>query len=138
VTATKLDRNESPEPGGHGGDHLWFLLKDPYWAFIDWEFSPATTLKIKEQNPELWLRIHDVTDLLFDGHNSHWYFDVYVGPHASHWYLQLPFSNRVFCAELGHKKETGQFCPVLLSNPIFIPRAGPSDWVEERWASITV
>ncbi len=124
------------------GDHFWFLLKDPHWALLCWELSPATIREIKEQrgtteqDAQLWLRIHDVTDILFDGHNSHWYFDVPVRGKTDHWYLAVPAPNRVYCAELGCKLEDQQFCLALRSNPVFVPRAGPSDWVAEQWANI--
>jgi hypothetical protein len=125
------------------GDHFWFLLKDPHWAFLWWELSPTTTYKIKENrtttgDTELWLRVHDVTDILFNGQNSHWYLDLQVQGNTGHWYLRVPSSNRVYCAELGCKRDDGQYRPLLRSDPVFVPRSGPSDWFDERWADITV
>ena len=88
-------------------DRMYFLVKDPHWTFLWWEFSPATVERLMSEaghavaNGRFTLRIHDVTHVIFDGFNSHWFFDVAVRGYTDHWYLRVPQSGRVYCAEAG-------------------------------------
>lgn len=122
-------------------DRLYFLPKDPHWTFLWWELSPeifycsGQAMGSDPRKAPLCLRIHDVTDILFDGHNSHNYFDVIVTG-ADHWYLHLPYANRVYCAEIGFRSEDGRYFPAVRSNTLFAPRAGPSERTDELWSTI--
>ena len=123
-------------------DRVYFLLKDPHWIFVWWEISPGTAKGIEGKmergasQAQLCLRIHDITDVLFDGHNSHSYFDIDVRGVTDHWYLHIPVSARVYCAEVGFNTGS-RFFPAARSNPVFLPRDHPSDSVDERWSNIS-
>ena len=40
ITPNKIDFNKIPElPYGYGKDKLVFMIKDPNWGFVYWEFS---------------------------------------------------------------------------------------------------
>jgi hypothetical protein len=125
-------------------DRFYFLPKDPHWSFLWWELSPETIYRLgvemgrDPRHTPFWLRIHDVTDILFDGSNSHGYFDVAVTGYTDHWYLHLPDSNRVYCAEAGFRTEAGRFFPAVRSNALFLPRDRPSDRTDECWSTIGV
>jgi len=73
------------------------------------------------------LRIHDITHIIFQGNNSHSYFDVEITGKTDHWYLNIPVCNRNYCAEIGIKTGQGGFLPLARSNPIYVPRDCPSD-----------
>jgi hypothetical protein len=127
------------------GDRVYFLLKDPHWTFLWWELSPETVRRVVEEEmggdasqAQLWLRIHDVTDILFNGENSHSYFDVEVRGVTDHWYLHLAAAGRVYCAEVGFKTAGQRFHPAARSKPVFLPREGPSDCRDERWSDISL
>jgi hypothetical protein len=124
-------------------DRIYFLLKDPYWSFLWWQVSWSNARAeivaregrgAADAGP-LAIRIHDVTDIIFDGHNSHGYVDLEQIGRTDHWYFQLPAPGRNYCAEIGIKRGSGLFV-IVRSNTLFVPRAGPSDSHEERWTTI--
>lgn len=90
------------------------------------------------RNERFTLRVHDVTDVDFDGNNSRGYFDVDVVGETDHWYQHLAVSNRTYRVEVGLKAESGRFCMLARSNPLTLPRDCPSDCDEERWSTIDV
>lgn len=110
----------------------YFLVKDPHWTFVWWELPPAALTALAPDEP-LYLRVHDVTGVVFDGGNSHGHFDIQVGRITDHWYLRLEVSDRVYCAELGCKAG-GVFIPLVRSNAAALPPDGPSPQAGETWA----
>lgn len=112
-----------------------FLVKDPHWTFVWWELSEATRQSVSEElgreanGAQLCLRIHDVTDIIFDGHNSHFSFDVEVVGPTDHWYLHVPVAGRDYCAEVGFKAD-GRFVVAARSNTVRLPKDGP---VQPAW-----
>ena len=121
-------------------DRIYFLLKDPYWSFIWWQVDwRDAVLRMmgghRESNQGIpSLRVHDVTDIIFDGRNSHRYVDIEGVYYTDHWYFQLPSSGRNYCAEIGIRR--GDLFVVARSNTLFVPRAGPSDSHAESWSTI--
>jgi hypothetical protein len=107
-----------------------FLVKDPHWTFLWWDRSASEAWVASRRSewnahePRLCLRIHDVTDILFDGQNSHSFFDVDVVGDTDHWYLRVPVAGRNYCAELGYKVKD-RFMMVARSNSISLPKDGP-------------
>lgn len=115
-------------------DRIYFLLKDPYWSFIWWQVNwIEAEKKIFDPGAQV-IRVHDVTDIIFDGHNSHRYVELENIDSTDHWYFQLPLPARNYCAEIGIK--TGPYFTVIArSNTLFVPRGGPSASREERWTT---
>src|SRR5215211_6436706 len=102
-------------------DRIYFVLKDPHWSFIWWQVNWA---QISSPGARV-IRVHDVTDIIFDGHNSHHYVELNNIDATDHWYFQLPLPARNYCAEIGIKTDT-DFSAVVRSNTLFVPRAEPS------------
>ncbi len=124
-------------------DRIYFLLKDPHWTFIWWGITPETMNKMKaeigeEKIKKFTLRIYDITDIYFDGKNSHHYFDIEAKGYTDHYYLEIWESNRTYCTEIGFKGEGNKFYPVARSNPLHLPRDHPSNSNYECWASIDI
>jgi len=115
---------------------VYFLVKDPHWAFIGWERTEELQKESKEA--QLMLRIHDVTHIIFNGQNSHSYFDVEVIGETDHWYLHIPVSNRNYCVELGMKKKDGRFYLISRSNTIYLPRDYFSVDSPVEWSMIDI
>ena len=112
-------------------DRIYFLLKDPHWSFIWWQVNWS---KENSDGGSHVIRVHDVTDIIFDGHNSHTYVELNNIDATDHWYFQLPLPARNYCAEIGIK--TGSdFSVMARSNTLFVPRAEPSTSHEERWSA---
>jgi hypothetical protein len=124
-------------------DRVYFLLKDPHWTWIWWQVTPETIDKTKTligegaAQAQFTLRILDVTDIIFDGKNSHRSFDVEVHFFTDHWYLRIDESNRNYCVEVGFKVGS-QFYPMVRSNTLGLPRDHPSDSTEEQWSRIEI
>lgn len=125
-----------------GEDRLIFLVKDPHWTFLWWEFTPDVAAKIKAQVVEasglLVIRVYDVTHILFDGSNAHLSFDIDVSKEIDHYYLNIWASDRNYLAEIGMKYPEGLFRPLVRSNTIYLPRDHPSDATGETWSTITL
>ncbi|MBN1953758.1 MAG: DUF4912 domain-containing protein [Anaerolineae bacterium] len=124
-------------------DRAYFLPKDPHWTFIWWHVSPETVERVGLEGgfdplqAQWTLRIHDVTDILFDDTNSHFHFDVDISPEIDHWYLEIWAADRNYCAQAGFKTAAGRFHPAVTSNTICLPRDGPSASNEESWTTLT-
>ncbi len=88
-------------------DRLYFLAKDPNWTFLWWEVSQETkrriaaALGVEPHEMGRRLRVHDITDVHFDGSNAHAFFEISVNQEADHWYLHLDSPGRIYCAEFG-------------------------------------
>lgn len=125
-------------------NRVYFLLKDPHWTFIWWYLTPETCANSQvvhhQEHDEVKfiLRTHDVTDILFDGTNSHFFFDIEVTSDTGHWYLKIEDSNRNYCVEVGFKAEDNTFHPIIRSNTLSLPPDHPSDSAEECWSTITI
>src|ERR1700752_746266 len=124
---------------------IYFLVKDPHWAFVWWTIShrsiEAAVPLCKWGRPSLVLRVHDITDILFDGNNSHMFFDVVIDGYVNatrvshdtdHWYLPLSVSDRTYCAELALTWGKERSFRIALSTPLSLPRDSPSHDAEER------
>lgn len=123
-------------------DRAYFLVKDPHWTFLFWEISSETAARVAagavSSPPEeacVRLRIHDVTDILFDGSNSHAHFDIEARGLSGHWYLEVPAPGRVYCAEIGFESDE-MFVPVVRTEPAFVPTDRPSDRTEGAWSRV--
>ena len=112
-----------------------FLVKDPHWTFVWWELSESMLQTVegelgrKASEAQLCLRVHDVTDIIFDGHNSHSSFDVDVVGPTDHWYLPIPAAGRNYCIELGFKCGE-RFVAAARSNTAWLPKDGP---IQPAW-----
>jgi len=78
------------------------MVRDPEWAYAYWEIK-ETELRGLKKNPKyrgLYLRVHDVKDVRYDGTNSNSYFDIPLKMHDDHWYIHLPQAASSYVLEL--------------------------------------
>ena len=124
-------------------DRLYFLGKDPHWAFVWWEIVPQTLEKARASlggeagRARFVLRVHDVTDIVFNGENAHSTYVIEVTGETDHWYLHIPVANRNYCVEAGLEVD-GRFSRILLSNILSLPPDRPSDLAQEEWSTIEI
>ena len=125
-------------------DRIYFLLKDPQWAFIWWQVdwpSAAHHALGRDLLPSprcAALRVHDVTDIIFDGENSHGYVELTESiDRTDHWYFHIRSAGRNYSAEVGIKGEQSWF-PIARSNTLFVPRDGPSASRAQNWSAIEI
>lgn len=71
------------------------------------------------------VRVHDVTDVIFDGANSHGFFDLPVGSLSGSYYFGVSHLARDYLAEAG-LKAGGEFRPVARSGAVRFDRDRPS------------
>lgn len=123
---------------------IYFLLKDPHWAFIWWQVDwPTAAHHALGRNllpsPRCAaFRVHDVTDIIFDGENSHGYVELTESiDRTDHWYFNIQTAGRNYCAEVGIKGEQSWF-PIARSNTLFVPRDGPSASRAQNWSAIEI
>jgi hypothetical protein len=110
-------------PIGYGSTRLVLMVRDPYWIHAYWEIAEdISDIVTTELGPQGWstsrrvLRVHDVTDIEFDGNNSHRCMDIDIGDVATNWYINVDRPNRSYCAELGLMGPDGRF--VCLSRSV--------------------
>jgi hypothetical protein len=89
----------------------------------------ASYLQADYRHIQKGLRIYDVTDRFFDGHNAHSVKDVLVHEEASSWYIREMQPGRTYLVDFG-LFEHGRFCPILRSEPVETPRNTKAAWGE--------
>jgi hypothetical protein len=130
--------------GGYGSTRVVLMVRDPYWIHAYWEIAEdISDMVTMALGPEGWLnsrkalRVHDVTDIEFDGNNSHRSVNIDIGEHATNWHINVDRPNRAYCAELGLIGHDGRFVCLSRSNTIRTPRAGLSEVIDEEWMTIS-
>ncbi|AEH51864.1 DUF4912 domain-containing protein [Pseudothermotoga thermarum] len=120
-------------PTSYGSDRLVLLAVNPYLVHVFWDLSFSTYEKLAKTG-NVVLRLYDVTFIIFDGTNAHRIFEA--GVHldmCKNYYFKVPMANADYLAELGYKKDNGEFIPVLRSNICRTPSAFPSSSDRQRW-----
>lgn len=106
---------------------IYFLVKDAHWTFIWWVITQCDIERAlmngpgKFNNLQFTLRVHDVTDILFNGYNSHRFIDIDVTGLTDHWYFNISENGRNYLVEAGFKKHDNSIIPIIHSNTIFLP-----------------
>jgi len=129
-------------PAGYGEDRMVLMVKDPLWLFAYWEVRPETERSVRSQLlpseiPDLRsvLRVYDVTDVEFPTEPAHRSFDIPLSGLATSWYIETNAPNRSFIVEIGLLTASGRFFMLARSNRVTTPRAGPSEIIDEAWAT---
>lgn len=129
-------------PGFYGATRIVLQVRDPFWMHAYWEIAEDMAQNLRRQlgeeldRSQLTLRVHDVTGVTFDGHNSVRSFDKEVHPFANNWYINVEESDRSYCVDLGLVTGASQFYLISRSNTVHTPRIGPSWIVDEEWLTI--
>lgn len=124
-------------PDFYREDELVALPIDPHRFYVYWDFAEETLYDVRswlaEDDPFV-LRIHDVSQLVFDGSNAHQTWEEPCHPLIREWYLNAPVSGADLCVELGVRLADG-FRLILRSNPIFVPPASVSPVKQDIFAA---
>lgn len=140
IRVENKQKEDNTLPKSYGRTEAFLLPKDPEWMYMFWEITPATYDYIKQQNgwdifdkSKAVVRLHNVTDVRFDGGNSHEHWDISVIFDALSWYLQVPKAGESYVAELGLVTPEGNFILIARSNPTATPPGKISDVLDQRW-----
>ncbi len=128
-------------PDFYGEDKVVAMIVDPTNIHIYWETTHDTQQRLlSEANAagkgfDLILKLHDVTDVAFNGSNSWSEEETNVG-FAKRWYFEVT-ANRSYCAEIGMRIHgEASFIKIARSNIINTPRDTVSDFYDEEWMMI--
>lgn len=131
-------------PQGYGATRVVLMVRDPFWLHAYWEIAQDVSETVTAAlGPDGWrlgrktLRVHDVTDVDFNGTNALRTFDIDISNGANNWYINVERPNRSYCAELGLVGPDGRFVLLSRSNVVRTPRAGPSEVIDEEWMTIS-
>lgn len=108
------------------------LSRDPEWVFCYWDVEPAVRSAVKAPGSRLTLRLHDVTDIDFDGTNG-WSQHLYpLTEEARWWHVPVPHRGRHYLAEVGYCTPEGTFFALGRSEAVatLSDQTAPSDEVE--------
>ncbi|MCK4408575.1 MAG: DUF4912 domain-containing protein [Candidatus Eisenbacteria sp.] len=128
-------------PETHGEDLIVLMVRDPYWLFAYWEFSPDLNDQLLKRlgedtlrNSRLVLRVYDVTGA--DTKSPVSYHDIDVAPGARDWYINVTHVESDYCIDIGLILPDGSFVVIARSNRISLPPIGPSVEVDEQWVTL--
>lgn len=89
-----------------------------YWSFTESIKQMAEHhFRTKWEELPSVLKIYDVTDIEFFGHNAHRTFEVELPPMTNNWFLQSLEPGRTFIVDIGTRTFDGSFFTLLRSNP---------------------
>lgn len=117
-----------PIPKKYDETQITALVRDPTWAYAYWEINKSQLCDIRRGSKSggLRLRVHDITDVDYDGTNSNSHFDIPIKSKDDHWYIHLPKPGSVYVLELIYLKNKRP-CLLARSNAIRTPRGGVAD-----------
>ena len=127
-------------PRRYGTTKLVLLVRDPWWLYAYWEVTPDHAAAVQRaMSPEerahaqTFLRLYDVTDRGAAVQRAHRYLDIGLTHDVDNWFVDTGEAHRTWVAELGYRTVHGRFFPLVRSNVVTTPRAGPSDEFDEAW-----
>lgn len=133
--APKRPQHEWRLPAFYGRDVVKVMAQGPTVLFVYWEITwprmrmVASYLQSDYRQIQKGLRIYDVTERIFDGHNAHSTRDVHVLEDSHSWYVREVQPGRTYIVDFG-LFEQGRFCPILRSEPVETPRNTNAAWGE--------
>ncbi len=124
-------------PASYSDNRIVLLARDPYWLYTYWDFSGAHLStgqsQLTDNDPQLILRVFDITYLEFNGMNAWNVTDIHLTPFATNWYFAVPQAEAAYCVEIGYRSGTGQFASLGRSNVVTTPRSAVSLSRTVRW-----
>ncbi len=76
---------------------------------------------------QLSLRLYEVTDVNFNGHNADHYFEYQLSKDCQEWFFYDLTSNRRYCVDIGVVTNNNYFFPIIRSNTIKTPRGNETN-----------
>ena len=125
-------------PEGYASERLFAVARDPFWLFLYWDLSKGKWDEVTGAgNGRPYLRIHDVTDVVFDGSNAHKTIEFELPFGARSWYACVNAPARDFIAQLGSHATHG-FVPVITSRRLRTPPDDFSARTDAQFVTIPI
>lgn len=112
------------------------MIRDSHTIYVYWEVSHRTRLLASQHFHCDWhmlpkmIRLYNVTNIYFNGHNAHYNTDYTATSEADNWYIHQIEENATYIVDYGIRTWDGQFIPLLRSNPVHTPRAQEASYGE--------
>ncbi len=112
-------------------DQISISMVHPRLGFICWYVGPESEGLLRQQlaafqGAKAVARIYDVTDIIFDGHNAHMFFDIEIAIPEGNYYFTVDRTGRNYLAEAGLRGGDGSFRPFARSGTAFFGIDRPS------------
>lgn len=133
------ERDEFEIENRYEDNKVVLMARDPHWCYVYWDISDAFFKSKTEETSRsgekfsLIIRLYDITNVVFDGQNSHRFLDINVSGEASNWYVNVWAAGRTYLADLGYKTESGKFILIARSNTACTPVDSVSENSGEGW-----
>jgi uncharacterized protein len=114
------------------------MPRTPESLYVYWSFSEAIKNMAEHHFRTKWeelpgvLKIYDVTDILFFGHNAHRTFEIDLPPMTNNWFLHSLEPDRTYIADIGTRTFDGSFFTLLRTNPAETGAAEMSSSYDEK------
>jgi hypothetical protein len=129
-------------PYSYNVTKIVLMVRDPYWAYVYWDIDEAKYKEVQYLMQahggriKTILRVYDVTDVEFNGFNSHRTFDVDVNLEAKAWYIHTSVPDRDYLVDIGLLDDHGKFYLIARSNRMRTPRDTMSNVIDENWMMV--
>lgn len=114
------------------GDYVALVTQQPHQGCFVWNLEKASIDALQKNFADGFygaahvVRIYDVSDIEFDGHNAHSFFDVDVSGLSGNRFFHTDHAARLLMAEVGFRLTDGSFHALARSEPTFFDRPGSS------------
>lgn len=114
-------------PESYDVDTIYAIPRDPEWIFCYWDISRETIRHYLTQSIDnrLYIKISDVTNIIYDGENANRYLLYEIPPNTRNWYAFVDAPEKDFVVEIVVKSRE-RFLPILRSKAIHMPPASTS------------
>jgi hypothetical protein len=135
----KLTSEPGDLPDSYGETRVVLLPVEPYSVHVYWDVTFVELEKAKHRlgdeygRSQAILRCYDITNIIFDGTNTHSSFDVHIDLKAKNRYIHLWSPEKSYFVELGFKTEDSQFYPIGRSNTAETPCVRPATKSDEHY-----
>ena len=129
-------RHETTIPEKYADDKIVLMTRDPHWCYVYWDMSLSlmeSKAKAINEKYDLILRVYDITDVNFNGSNSHKFVDIQVNGEAGNWYINVWDAGRSYIVDIGYKTISGKFILLARSNVVIAPSDDVSQLTDEEW-----
>jgi uncharacterized protein len=116
-------------PSQYDVDTITALVHSPKAFYLYWSMSMDKQAMVEHHLRCNWadlpkvIKIYDVSDINFQGHNHHKAVEITVPEMTNNWFVKGVDANRTYVADFGTRTFDGSFFTILRSIPIETPRA---------------
>lgn len=114
-------------------DKITLLPVDPTKMFIYWDLASETiNYFIDNKIKDFYIRVNDVTGIIYDGFNANLYWLEKCHIEIGNWYIYLDQGGRNFCVELGYINN-GNFNVINRSNTVMVASGRASEIISDTF-----